>query len=111
MDGLEYLAAINAGATQVIVVEVPVHRSFLPFYVEADPDKYHSLFIAPVAEFLAWRQVPFWQTQEEMQSLIPDRGWNDVKHLNTIGAEIYSRWLALRLSSAVISAEIPDPFL
>lgn len=111
MAGLDELTGLSAGETQIIIVEVPVHHSFIPYYIEANEEAYHSEFIIPVSEFVKSRGVPFWETQEQMQRLIPDAGWNDIKHLNTTGATLYSRWLAQRVFEAVTNGEIDDPFL
>jgi hypothetical protein len=92
--GLEAMLAMNSAKMKVVVVEVPVHASFLPNYVEADPAKYTSLFVKPVNKRIQARGVSFIQTQTAMESQIGDTGWFDIKHLNSQGAKIYSEFLA-----------------
>ncbi|MHC1784652.1 MAG: hypothetical protein AB9891_18180 [Anaerolineaceae bacterium] len=48
MGGLDEIAALNSDNLQVVFVEVPVHYSFIPYYIHADPDAYDSLFVEPI---------------------------------------------------------------
>jgi hypothetical protein len=110
MEGLETLLALNGDATQVIVIEVPVHDTFLPHYLEADEEKYTTEFLIPISELVQLRGVPFWASGDQMQELIPDEGWNDTRHLNVQGAKIFSAWLADRLAEDITEGVINDPF-
>ncbi len=109
MRGLEELLRLNGPAVQVIVVEVPVHASFLDHYVQASPADYRRLFQQPIRQVVSERGVPFWQSQEEMQARISDSGWADVKHLNASGAAVYSTWLAEQLARAEARGEVHLP--
>jgi hypothetical protein len=101
LAGLDEAASLNSDSLQVVYVEVPVHHSFIPYYIHADPDAYELLFAGPISANFAEQNLPFWRTQNIMQELVPDEGWTDVKHFNRIGAEIFSTWLARQTAQAL----------
>lgn len=101
LAGLDEAASLNSDSLQVVFVEVPVHHSFIPYYIHADPDAYERLFAEPISAYFAELNLPFWRTQEIMKDLVPDEGWTDVKHFNRTGAEIYSTWLARQTAQAL----------
>jgi hypothetical protein len=109
LAGLNEIAGLNSSDLQIVVVEVPVNASFIPYYVQADPAAYRDLFIEPVSAIFARANLPFWQTQDLMTGLVPDSGWNDVKHLNKSGAGIFSAWLAGRTVQAIQEFKISLP--
>ncbi len=99
--GLDEASALNSDNLQVVFVEVPVHHSFIQYYIHADPDAYETLFAEPISAYFAEQDLPFWRTQDLMRELVPDEGWTDVKHFNRIGAEIFSTWLARQTAQAL----------
>lgn len=109
LAGLDEMVELNSDKLQVIFLEVPVHYSFMPYYVQADPLAYDSLFIEPITAYFSQKGQAFWQSQQLMQELVPDSGWNDVKHFNKSGAEIFSSWLAHETDKAVKAGAIHIP--
>lgn len=109
LAGLDEIAELNSDHLQVIFLEVPVHYSFIPFYIQADPLAYQTLFIEPITTYFFQKNLPFWQNQELMQEIVPDSGWNDVKHFNKSGAEIFSSWLAHETDKAAKAGAIRIP--
>ncbi len=101
LSGLDEAGSLNSDSLQVVFVEVPVHHSFIPYYIHADPEAYERLFAEPIKAYFDEQNLPFWRTQEIMQELVPDDGWTDVKHLNRTGAEIFSTWLARQTAQAL----------
>jgi hypothetical protein len=93
LNGLDELINLKNRGVQIVFVEVPVHPDFLPVYIEADRAAYEKKFRQPIIEKIEAR-VPFLLTQEVMEQSVDNKGWNDPKHLNSKGAEIFSRWLA-----------------
>lgn len=89
LDALERILEYNGSDTQVVVVEMPVSDGLYYFFGNGKED-YHK-FTARVNELSSLHQVPFWST-EPLDS-IPDHGWMDYSHLNTTGAEVFSKWL------------------
>ncbi len=96
LSGLDEVMATEAQGVRVIILEVPIYPDFLPHYVEGDSEKYFTMFRVPVQERINVYGAPFIYSQEAIGIHIPGSGWNDVKHLNTQGAEIFSRWFARR---------------
>ncbi len=96
LSGLDEVMAMKDQDVQVILLEVPVYPDFLPNYVEGDSLKYFTEFRAPIQERVDVYGVPFVYSQEEIGTFISGSRWNDVKHLNTKGAEVFSRWFAKR---------------
>jgi hypothetical protein len=109
LSGLDEAMAMKDQGVKVILLEVPVYPDFLPHYVEGDTEKYFTAFRVPIQKRVDVYGVPFVYSQEEIGTYIPGSGWNDVKHLNTRGAEIYSRWFARKAAELYkpALAEIP----
>ena len=97
LSGLDEVMAMKDQGVKVILLEVPVYPDFLPHYVEGDAIKYFSEFRNPIQQRVDVYGVPFVYSQEEIGTYISTSRWNDVKHLNTRGAEIFSRWFAKKL--------------
>jgi lysophospholipase L1-like esterase len=91
----EFMAMKDQGV-QVILVEVPVYPDFLPYYVEGDSVKYFREFREPIQKRVDVYGVPFIYSQEEIGTYLSASRWNDVKHLNIKGADVFSRWFAKR---------------
>ncbi len=103
LSGLDEVMAMKDQGVQVILLEVPVYPDFLPNYVEGDSVKYFSEFREPVQKRVDVYGVPFVYSQEDIGTFISGSRWNDVKHLNTQGAEVFSRWFAKRAAEIIQS--------
>lgn len=91
-SGFQELSEIKKYGIQVIVLEMPVHPLFLPFYL-GSLSAYDVRFLQPIQSFLNHYEIPFWQTQPDAPLLLPGSAWKDQRHLNASGAEIFSRYL------------------
>ena len=105
--GLKRLAALNKSVTRVIVVEVPVHAKFLPVYVNGSSEDYQSLFFGPVKGILDNRNIPIISTNTGGRFNVPDDQWADLKHLNYVGAQKFSSWLAEQIWELEDTGSIP----
>jgi hypothetical protein len=101
LSGLDEVMAMKDQGVQVILLEVPVYPDFLPHYVEGDSVKYFTEFREPIQKRVDVYGVPFVYSQEDIGTFISGSRWNDVKHLNTKGAEIFSRWFARRAAKII----------
>ncbi|GAP20179.1 hypothetical protein [Leptolinea tardivitalis] len=101
LSGLDEVMALKDQGVHIILLEVPVYPGFLPDYVEGSERKYYTAFRAPVQNRIDVYRVPFIYSQEEIGSLIRDSQWNDVKHLNTSGAESFSVWVARKIAGVL----------
>jgi len=102
LDALESILKYYDIGTQVVVVEMPVSNGLYYFFGNGKED--YDRFTARVNELSSLYQVPFWLT-EPLDS-IPDNGWMDYSHLNTTGAEIFSRWLGQQVGKLEGSGSI-----
>lgn len=103
LSGLDEAMAMKDQGVNVILLEVPVYPDFLPHYVEGDSVKYFTEFREPVQKRVDVYGVPFVYSQEDIGTFISGSRWNDVKHLNTKGAETFSRWFARRAAQIIPS--------
>jgi len=93
-NGLVRMVGLRSPALQVVVVEMPVHPDFLPDYVPGGEAGYDQNFIQPIQLILRENDIPFIRTQPQIRSIVSPCGWKDFLHLNRLGAEQFSRWLA-----------------
>jgi lysophospholipase L1-like esterase len=101
LSGLDEVMAMKDQGVKVILLEVPVYPDFLPHYVEGDSVKYFTEFREAVQKRVDVYGVPFVYSQEDIGTFISGSRWNDVKHLNIKGAEIFSRWFAKRAADII----------
>jgi hypothetical protein len=100
LSGLDEIINLRNYGIQVLIIEVPVHPSFLPVYVEANSNQYYKGFRQPITDRITQHGITFMYSQEEISKLIPDSGWNDYKHLNKDGAKVFSMWVAERIAQS-----------
>ena len=97
--------------TQIVILEAPVHAYCLPQYLGETAGVYETEFIQPISSFIGSKDVLFLRSIPAVDEIIPDEGWYDLKHLNSGGAEFFSKWLADQIADAVQSGIIVDPFV
>lgn len=89
--GLETIAALASAETQVMIVEMPVHRRYYQFFPSGLED--YNRFASFIESTAAGTEVLILRPADV--ELIPEDGWLDeVSHMNGIGAARFSRWLA-----------------
>ena len=97
LTALESIMGYDEVGTRVLVVEMPVSDGLYHFFGNGEAD--YNRYVTQLSELASLHQVPFWRTQP--LHLIPVDGWADYSHLNTTGAEAFSRWLGWQLGEAV----------
>jgi hypothetical protein len=103
MRALEELFELRSSGVRIVLLEMPVHLA--PTQWPPAATIAYAAVIDRVKRRAAAEGVPFWTSPPE---LIPSDGWFDLWHLNTKGAEAFSRWLGERAASAVQHGEIPS---
>jgi hypothetical protein len=98
LNGLIGIANLNTASLHVIVIEMPVHPDFLPYYIPGGEDGYEKQFIEPVQRVLKARGILFVRTQPQIKEIVTPDGWRDQFHLSKKGSEQLSQWLADKLS-------------
>jgi hypothetical protein len=89
-------AAADLGReTQLVIVEMPVHSTFLDFLPEGEVQ--YNETKRYIAETLLARGVALIEA-DEVRLTIPEDGWINRNHINRTGAIIFTRWLAGVLS-------------
>lgn len=97
LDGLLSIADLNSQTMRVAVVEMPVHPDFLSYYIPGGEAGYEYQFLRPIQAALDAKKVTFIRTQPNIRDVVTPDGWKDELHLNRVGTEEFSRWLAARL--------------
>lgn len=92
--GLKRLVSLDGASVSVVVMEIPVHETFLPEYVNKNSEDYYRLFFDPATEILTKAGIPFIHTLTGTRFTAPDEEWADLKHLNSKGSARFSAWLA-----------------
>jgi hypothetical protein len=100
-NGFIQILNMNSPSLRVVVVEMPVHPDFLPYYIPGGSAGYDYQFLRPVQTILEDKGVTFIRTQPYMRDVVTPDGWKDELHLNRIGTEEFSRWLAEKLRGAL----------
>jgi hypothetical protein len=95
--GLENVLKLPQQGVQVVVVEMPVHPSYLYFFDRGEADQ--QLFRQAVAGTAQAHRVPFWTVDAGLN--LPDSMWADRNHLAPSGGAVFSQWLARQVSGAV----------
>jgi hypothetical protein len=89
LAGLDSLLALRGAETNVVIVEMPVHPTYVDFFEDG-------------AEGLArWRQAVLTATEASgatfisahLELTIPSDGWYDRLHLDNDGQVVFSNWL------------------
>lgn len=103
-DAVRDLARLRE-QTSVVLVEMPLHRTFLGFFGQGEADYLRGLeFIESTA---AREGVLFLPTT--LLDLIADGGWGNRNHLNQWGAREFGRWLGTEIGLAVQNGDLADP--
>jgi len=97
LAGLENILTLPRQGVPVVVIEMPVHPSYLYFFARGEADQ--QLFREAVAAAAQRNNVAFWPADPDLS--LPDSLWADRNHLNPSGGQIFSQWLARRVSGAV----------
>lgn len=96
-NGFVQIANMNSTSLRVVVVEMPVHPDFLSYYIPGGSAGYEYQFLRPVQQVLDAKGVTFIRTQPYIRDVVTPDGWKDELHLNRVGTEQFSRWLAEKL--------------
>jgi hypothetical protein len=102
LAGLQQIVGLHqSGQTRLVIVEVPFYLDIVTQLLGVDT---YERFNRRVESYTIPAGVLYWPTT--LLDLIPDEGWNNLNHLNTTGAEIFSRWLGEQIGAAVNSGEL-----
>jgi len=115
LSKLEVLTRLKTNGIEVMVIEIPYHHTLIEFLNESGglrPERDAVLgFVMRanerIGEIANASGVTYWLTAD--LDLIPNDGWSDRNHLNTIGSAIFSGWLAEQIFIAIENGQIKDP--
>lgn len=102
LSALDRILALNDTSTQVIILEMPVARTFSYYFSRSERD--YADFTSAVEQSATDTGVPFWRTTD--LGFFEDELWFNYNHLNETGAQIFSQWLGNRLGTAVRNGTI-----
>ena len=110
LAGLDAFLRLRERGLRTIVVEMPGPTA-LTAWLRRRED--YRRFVARIRRETQRHGAPFWANRKQVpRKLIPDGGWNDLLHMNTTGAEIFSRWLGDAIAGEVDAGDTsrsPDP--
>ncbi len=104
-ETLEDMLALRAAGANFLLLEAPAHPSFVAFFPNQWED--HTQFINELSQFAEAENLPFWPTLGYVE--LPDEGWRNRNHLNTVGAEIFTRWLAAQMADSGVLEGLGEP--
>lgn len=91
--------------TKIVLVDIPVHPQVLTLHDRgADIHRKTASYIKKRA---GQKKVSFFFNNRP--GFIPEKGFKDLNHMNTIGAKIFSRWLGRQVANAVRKELITIP--
>jgi hypothetical protein len=97
LAGLEQILDLQQEGVEILVIEMPVHPSYIFFFGNGQQDQQH--FRATTKEMAESNGVMFWPTDPDLS--LPDPLWLDRTHLSPRGGEEFSEWLALEVAEAI----------
>ncbi len=83
--------------TKVIFVEMPVHKSLYPRILNDGALGYQEVFLNPMKDFFRMNEVPFIETESQINDFVNDSHWTNNYHLNIFGAEIFTEYISDRI--------------
>ena len=103
IDRFVDLLRLRQRGLQVAVVEMPMHPT-LYAWVERNAG-YYADVLRTMESRTREQGAPFWRAPHDL----PENGWADLWHLDSIGAPIFSRWLGERVGEAVVAGTLVAP--
>lgn len=104
LAGLRRMAQLHRPPSQIVIVEMPVHPSYLDYFA-AGPQT-HQSFIQTVSNLTQAEGALFWPSTPQVSNTIPTEAWNDRYHVNQQGAPILTAWLAEQVIQAIQSGQL-----
>jgi hypothetical protein len=100
--GLQRMIALDrSGQTRLVLVEMPFYPDIVTRLLGVDV---YEDFNRQVESYAFPAGVRYWPTT--LLDLIPAEGWDDLNHLNTTGAAIFSAWLGDQIGAAVKAGDL-----
>ena len=102
LEALDQIIDLNSPATQVVIVEMPVPKTFYVYFGNDEQD--YQTFIETIEQKVAGTSVPFFRTTD--LTLFPSDLWLNYNHLNARGAPIFSDWLGTQIGQAELNGDL-----
>lgn len=95
ISGIQEIARIADNDTRVVMVMMPVHKSFYSFFKNGEQDYFQIAEI--IQNALVDTNTVLIKTAGRIR--FPDSNWWDYSHLNMVGAQEFSYWLGGELEN------------
>ena len=104
VNAVEIILQLQKLGTKIVIVEMPVQTEFIQYYPHQTKDQ--EQFIQAIQTVVSSFDSPFLPTTGLVT--LPENGWYSKNHLNSIGADVFTRWLAHELvtSTTIVQALI-----
>lgn len=104
LAAIEQIMQLKNQAT-ILFIEMPCHQSAFSLFRRGEED--YDRGIGMIDNAAKRYGVQFWHTMPF--NFMSDEGWNDSRHMSSVGAEIFSRWLGETVGKAVKQGTLGDP--
>jgi hypothetical protein len=98
LAGLQQILALTHQGVQMLVVEMPIHPTYVAFFGRGEQDQ--DLFRATVAQAAQAQSVTFLPSDPALP--LPNDDWINRNHLNAQGAAVFSAWLGRQVAAAAL---------
>ena len=102
LAGLELILDLPRHGVQVLLVEMPVHPTYLYFFGRGEQDQ--ELFRSTISTAAAAHAVPFLPADPGLS--LANGDWFDRDHLNGQGRQVFSTWLARQVAQAAGAGQL-----
>ncbi len=93
LEGLEQIIDLQNSVPHVLIVEMPVSDEYFGYFENGKDD--YDRFVAAIVAITADKKIPLIQTSNTQ--IIPEEGFWDRSHMNLVGANIFTEWLAFQV--------------
>jgi hypothetical protein len=102
LEALDQIIGLNSVTTQVVIVEMPVPKTFYYYFGKDEQD--YQTFVKTVEQHVSGTTVPFFRAED--LNLFPTDLWLNYNHLNARGAPIFSYWFGTQLGQAELNGDL-----
>jgi len=104
VNAVEAILQLQEQGTKIVIVEMPVQNVFVQYYPHQWKDQ--EQFIQAIQTVVSSFDTQFLPTTGIVT--LPENGWYTKNHLNSIGANVFTHWLAYQLvtSTTIVQALI-----
>ena len=105
IEGLREILTLNSPALQIVIVEMPVQVSYFDYFQNGRAD--YDRFLRQIQSEVQSEAIVFIETSD--RAIVPEEGWWDRSHMNMVGAQVFSDWLAQAVVEKSLNGQLMVP--